>query len=210
MHESEADFRWPELVLALPFGLSLCLYMKLVAVGLRTRIEELRDLPDNAILYFFHRQSMAVASNKSLYRVPANRVVWLSAHGFRSYVFSFWPTLTRTSLFFYDRRSRVKPFDQLAAFLTRNPHTRIGFATDAGGPYGEVRRSLLQLSLRTGRPVVALKHRASPCFTLAEHEFLLPGSRLEAVLSRPIPASELAALEETRALQLLQTTLDDL
>ena len=204
------DYRWRELAPALLGGLPLCLYWwALERTSRRTR-PGFESLPDDAIIFMFHKNMHPLAIDKILSDDRGGPLM-LGYHGLLSYLFSLpWLFIHAVKGFRYHRGGDRRPLDQIADFLSRHPRERMAMFTDTAGPYGVVRSTLIPLSVKTGRPLVALTYRISRPITLLNHSLPLPFSTLEARFSRVVTPDELRRLGRAESKRLLQELADRL
>jgi lysophospholipid acyltransferase (LPLAT)-like uncharacterized protein len=104
----------------------------------------------------------------------------------------------------YRRRSPVRPSQQLIDFLRNaNEPPAVGLFTDAGGPYGEAKRGLLEVARAARAWLVPLTVRARPVVILrkpAPYALPLPFSRIQAFYGKPLDGSVVTLEECSRAL----------
>jgi hypothetical protein len=108
----------------------------------------------------------------------------------------------------YSRQNQDSPLTQIVGFLNRRSEQRVVIFTDAGGPYGTVRKSLRDLSLATGRPLVAFQHACTRHVTVMQHQIPVPWTKTSLRFSRAVTTDELRRSSDAR--QLLQQLYDGL
>ena len=207
-----ADYDARGLALALPVGAASTVLL----AGLRATTTESLDhrkvrIPANAILYMFHRDIELAIFAPAFWDALGSDFAYLGFHGFASYVGVVWPWLRGYRAFRYARGgSPKKPMEQVLDYLLANPHERFALRTDAGKPYGVVRASLVDFSLATGRPLVAVRQVADRSTQLAGHYFPLPGATIESRVSAPVYPDDLRSLTREAARDRLQNVIDAL
>jgi lysophospholipid acyltransferase (LPLAT)-like uncharacterized protein len=134
----------------------------------------------------------------------------LGSHSFLSYLWSAEPFMKGWKIFRYERRRECSALETILEFLDRDDVGTFRIATDGGGPYGVVRASLVEMSIRSGRPLVALRARSSRSVRVFKHFLPLPFSKLEARFSRPVQPAELGSLSREAGPELLQKLADEL
>lgn len=207
------QYDWVHLLVALPFTVVLDSFWFLI--GLTSRVEEplfCEPLPDNAILVGYHTEwplypvSCGLVWHK---RVPP--WTWVGLHHFASYFGSLRTYLFGAPCFRFRRGSREKPFEHMLRFLAQHPRRGFAIRTDSGGPYEQIRASVVILSQRSGRPVVLFRQKSSRQFRLPnQHWIPLPFGTVTSKFSRVFSCEELATQPVDSALDLLQREMTEL
>lgn len=185
----------------------------LLTEGIRVSCHELpfaaEAIPSNALIYAFHTDVMASFLANSFREKTQS--VWIGYHGALSYIGSLGLALRHEPCFRYSRHpQRLKPMQQILEFLARH-EGRVYLRTDAGGPYNQVKASLYDLCLGSGRPLVAVRHHVSRRLTMGQHHFPLPFAVIHSVCSAPITPDFLQSLpSKDAAIRLLQATIEEL
>jgi len=202
------DYNWIILLCALPLGIVLLIYIKFVSLFIKRMPIDLSSIPQGSLLFVFHRELYLCSFNKGLDSNRPDGPGWIGYHGFHSYISV--PTFfsNKTKLFRFKLKSNVSRREQIADFLRSNPDRSYGMATDSGGPYRKVRKSMVWLAMQSDRPVVALSQSVSKCIKIKDHLFPMPGATIETKFSRPIYPDELRALGEEGARDLLQKNIE--
>ena len=205
------DYRWRDLVAALPCSLPICLYWWALERTTRRTHPGFVGLPDDAILFTFHKNLHPLAIDKIMDGEGVRAPFLVGYHGFLSYLFSaLWAFVHKMEVARYRPDADTMPLEQIVDALGRRPGGRMVMFTDSFGPYGVVRPTLISLAVKSGRPLVALEYRLSRSVTLMGHSLPLPFSTLEARFSRPVTAGELRGLPKAEAKALLQGLVDRL
>lgn len=156
------------------------------------------DLPPNAIIVTFHGDSyLDPLSVKAWNYLSNSRYHWLGFHGFLSYIGSMRAMFYRIKAFRYKTKSKIRPMDQVREFLNNYQSGQLMLRTDAGGPYGKVRPSLIKLAIESKRPLVCMRTSASRFITINHHKLGTPGSVIETKISCPIEYEKLEKLAKT-------------
>ncbi len=209
-----SDYRWFALLASVPGNLMLEAMRALLRPTLTVHdVEGLDAIPDNAICYLFHPEMIHAVATVDLWQRYMNGGThpgyYLGFHGLASYVGALPFAARGVRALRFDRRSPQKPFQQIIQHLIHNPG-RFFIRTDAGGPYGRVRGSLLGLSAATGRPLVPMRQFASRSVKIWGHHFALPGAVITTRIGSVISPSDLQALPDADALVKLQSAIDSL
>ncbi|MDB5039220.1 MAG: hypothetical protein JWQ35_2748 [Bacteriovoracaceae bacterium] len=136
--------------------------------------------------------------------------MWIGYHGIISYS-AFCCGLTNKYVNVrFKTKGDQKPIDQLVEMLDRNSQRQFGIFTDAGGPYGKVKGSLVALAKRSGRPLIPLRSFSANHCLLLGHQIPYPKSPVTAVFGKAITPEELSFENPEENRKLLQTRLEDL
>jgi hypothetical protein len=171
------------------------------------------EIPRNAILFGFHCDSVAALLSDVFFRDLGH--AWLGYHGFASYVGSLTPMIRKRPCIRFQRKRSPSDHSPMQYILSQSRVLEgrpFYLLTDSGGPYGQVRPSLVRLAMAMERPLVAIRHFVSKQILIKEHVIPMPGCRLETVTGSPISYEELKrlALQDDRATQLLQRSIASL
>ena len=205
-----SEYRWPLLLIALVSSLPLFLFLKFVQWFSRSSAKFPDDLPSNSLIFGFHWDFYLLHLGRTMEPKRRSRVVWLGYHGFLSYLPILVTHFHGTRIFRYRYPSAKKPFRQIVDFLMSHPETPFGILTDAGGPYGRVRESIVDLALASNRPVVALRTRYSRLIALGVHRLPLPLGSLEAKFSEIISVEKLKSMSRDAARDYLQKRIEEI
>lgn len=195
-----SEYNLPQLALMAPFGVPVGLYLEMVWKLSKqdAHIIGAEDLPENAILYDFHIDVATNFITMHLLAELGKKAIFSGYHGFMSYS-SFGPgSMGAYHVWRYDRRLKIKPFDQMVAMLKAKPDRILGIFTDAGGPYFKVRDSLPRLAIATGRPLVPFRSLYDPSVLILNQMLPAPRVKGKSLFGKPILAGTLngIALEE--------------
>jgi hypothetical protein len=202
------DYRALELAASLPAAAIIAGVFEALGQLVDEEPIDLAGVPPNAIVYMFHVEAFLVTVTPRVWATFGDELAYLGFHGFASYVGTLWPYRHGFHCFRYDKRRPERPLEQIAAFLRARPDLRFALRTDAGGPYGKVRASLVDMALATGRPLVGMRQVADRATRLLQHVVPLPGATIRTRLTRAITVDELRALSRNDARELLQRELD--
>jgi hypothetical protein len=198
------------LVASLLPAVVVTLLLRLLRLSMRRLPVAEGAIPRNAIVYLFHSDVYAYEVTHDLWRrLLSAGDAYLGYHGLKSYMGSLTPYLDGLRCMRYDRRNKSRPMAQILSFLSRNPG-RFILRTDAGGPYGRVRKSLVEMALATHRPLVPMRQVASRSLIVFGHHIPLPGATIETRIGAPIEPHTLTALGIEGATRLLQARIDEL
>ncbi|MEZ4751314.1 MAG: hypothetical protein R3B54_12065 [Bdellovibrionota bacterium] len=197
-------FVWQVLyrIVAFPFGVFLTAVNFFLSLTTSYDTEGSVEIPENAILFTSHSDVYGLCLHPAVRTGGRLNTVWLGYHGITPYIFAVWDRFCGLQYWCYWRRGTLSKREQIIEFMKAHPGIRLGLATDSGGPYGKARASLIELSQRTGRPLVAVRMRLSHSFKFLHHHLPLPFGKIIAQVSTPISGD---ALE----LETLQARLDD-
>ncbi len=212
---SLADYRLAELALALP--VSAALELPLLALRATTREAPLEgpDMPPRALVCMLHKDLYLSAFAPSFWEALGPDFAYLAFHGFASYVGMIWPNLRGYQAFRYQLKTakrsseRARPLAQTLSFLEKHLG-RFALRTDAGGPYGRVRASLVDMAIASDRPVVVVRQCADRTTHVRGHALPLPGAQVKSRVSRAVDPSSLRLLDREGGRELLQRLLDEL
>lgn len=204
------DYHALSALASLPVGAGIVAAFELLSRAVVEEPIDLSDVPPDAILYLYHVESFLVTLTPTVWDGFGEHLAYLGYHGFASYLGGLWPYLHGFHCFRYDKRRPERPLQQIVEFLRKNPRLRFALRTDAGGPYGKVRGSLVDMALATGRPLVGMRQLADRSTRVLRHVVPLPGARIRTRLTRIISAAELAACSREEARAILQTAIDAL
>jgi hypothetical protein len=206
-----SEYRWGQLLPTLPFTALMHGFFKVIGWTCYETSAPNVDIPSNAIIYLLHGDSyISFVTQRFWRRVYDQKMSWMGFHGVLSYLGSSWCYLMGVRCFRYDRRSPLRPLNQAIEFLRHEARGQFAIRTDAGGPYGKVRASLVDMSLATDRPLVAIRQRSSRALTIRQHHVPLPFSRVTTAISAPIYPDELRGRAREDARQRLQAAIDGL
>lgn len=209
-----SSYNWVQLIASMPISLLFEAYGLICSQTTQhTIVGSLDKVPENSILYLFHQElAAAVVTADDWTRIahnPRNPGGYLGFHGFLSYMGSL-PFMRRGWLACrYRRTSEAKPFDQITAFL-RSHKGLFVIRTDAGGPYGTVRSSLVRLSIASNRPVVPVRQVADRSFRFLGHTFPLPGATITTHIGQPLAPEIFENKGETEGREMAQRAIDSL
>ncbi|MCB0404822.1 MAG: hypothetical protein KDD51_08545 [Bdellovibrionales bacterium] len=197
-------FFWQVLyrIVALPFGIFLTVVNFLLSLTTTYDTEGSVDIPENAILFSSHTDVYGLCLHPAVRTGGRFNTVWLGYHGIAPYIFAVWDHFCGLEYWCYWRQGTTSKREQVIEFMKHHPSIRLGLATDSGGPYGKVRPSLIELSQKTGRPLVAVRMRMSRSITFLKHHLPLPFGKIVAQVSSPIS-------REALDLEVLQAHLDN-
>jgi hypothetical protein len=203
------DYSVPDILLAIPLAVLIYGYTRLMRLLGSEKVVFPEDLPRNALVFAFHTDTFASAMADDFR--DGLKATWIGYHGSLSYMGSLGFLVRGEPCFRYQRRNpATKPMQQILDFLKRH-QGRVYIRTDAGGPYKQVKPSLVDLALSSDRPLVAVRHRLSRDFILHHHALPLAGAQLETWISRPLYPEELKkAPSREAALFLVQNLIDQL
>ena len=168
----------------------------------------IKNLPHNAILYAFHADTLPVLLSYKLLNALGS--IWIGYHGLLSYVGSFGLSQNGFPCFRYNRKLKATVLGQIETALNAAPQKRFYLFTDSGQPYFRVRKSLVQMSRQTGRPLVPVRHFSSLAKIVNGHQIPLAGTEIRTVVGSPVLASELLNLSDQDAVLVLQKKIDSL
>ena len=203
-------YYWKDLLVALPISLVIDGFLAVVRLWVREEPATWTFIKGNPIVVLFHHECMiTLASHYYDAQNQRNRGGILGFHGFLSYLTFTWSWRKSLPMCRFDRLSPQKPLNQVIDYLKelRGPFY---VRTDAGGPYGRVRASIVEMALATGRSVVCLRQQASRTTTVIGHAVPLPGALTETRVSPPVTAAELQTLGRDQARDHLQSLMDGL
>jgi hypothetical protein len=152
---------------ALPAGCLLFAFLLLLRLTVRVRSPG--PLPERAVIYTSHVDVYAI----SLAMLGSPRWVLVGDHSILSYMWLPWQWLCGTPVFRFERGSGATPTEQICGYLASSAGA-LWIGIDSGGPYGVVRPSLIKISERTGRPLVAHANQLSRSVTVLQHQIPLP------------------------------------
>lgn len=204
------DYAWRELAAAVPVGGSVAVAFELLRASTREVRAGVSRVPNDAIVYMFHEDLAISMFAPRFWHDLGPEFSYLGFHGFASYVAAPWAWAHGFRAHRFDRRRAEPPMDQVRRYLQERPRGPFALRTDAGGPYGRVRPSLVTLALGTARPLVAARQLADRATKVRGHWVPLPGARITTHVSEPIEARVLAALTPAEARDLLQREIDAL
>lgn len=200
-----------ELVLAIPFAVIFSILYFLIKWTIKVEpIQNGKTIPTQTIVFFSHSQIYAMALSPYTKKHGVLSVYVLGYHGFLPYVWAIFDRIVGIRYFLFDPHSKIQPFSQIAEFFKKNPDKRLALATDSGGPYGKVKKSLLNLALETQRSLVGIGASFSKEIKIFSHRLPVPGARLRFRVLLPIPIEELKGMPEADALDRLQKALHQL
>lgn len=204
------EYRKAALLLSLPPGLLLARYLEHVSRTVRGVSGQgpLWNTPADCILYGLHSDYFPFYAFVLNYWEGA-LPIWIGYHGFLSYLAYGTAHRNHLPMIRYSPGSPIRPMDQLLASMSRSPDRRFGIGADPGGPYGKVRPSLARLAVRSGRPLVPVRCRATRRLHLGT-QWPLPGTEIAISVGEPLVAERLEALAPGPCLALLQTSIDRL
>jgi hypothetical protein len=204
------DYRLAEALVAAPMGAALLAPILALRPFVRERVDfDAATVPRDALAYMLHRESLLMIFTPQYWRLFDRDGAYLGYHGFASYVTSAYPFWRGSTALRYRRDDSKKPLSQVIDLLKTFPG-RVALRTDAGGPYGQVRASLVDMAIATGRPLVAVRQTADRTLRVMQHQLPRPGSTVTTRISRPVAAAELAAMPRAAARDLLQRCMDAL
>lgn len=167
-------------------------------------------MPDNAIVYLMHSDIwVSAVSTQSLARIFTPESSYLGYHGYLSYLGSGWSYALGLKCYRYDRKSSLSARDQVLSFVEKTPG-RFFLRTDAGGPYGRVRASLVDMALAANKPLVPLRQFATRHKTFKHHQIPLAGAQIHVCTGEPLWPEDLTKLPREEARAMLQKSMDSL
>ena len=207
------EYKLLQLAVVAPFSIFMAYYLELVSYLSRknSKLENFDRVPENAILFGFHEDIMTnYVTMRLIKKNSENPCVFSGFHGFFSYV-SFGPgAMGAYDVFRFYYGKKIKPRDQIINFLAKNTNRRFGIFTDAGGPFYKVRKSLVELAIKTKRPLVPFRSRYSPGVIFFNNKFPLPIIKGKSLFGEPIDCSKLSNLNIQNARDYLQEKIDEL
>jgi len=170
------DYLWPHVLISLIPATVLYLIFKILSRAIRESATPPVNIPENALVCFFHGEQIISAVCTRFWKLFSGREIYgLGYHGWTSYVSSsVWPYSIGWKVIRYQRKGGQKPFDQILEALRSKASGIIVIGTDSGGPYYSVRPSLIELAIKSGRPIVSIRHVASYSLILKQHHWPLP------------------------------------
>ncbi len=203
------EYNYRELILAAPAAGLVFLLAAVMRCYSRELAPDLSKIPSNAIVYAFHTDVLAsFLADTFRQRLQAS---WIGYHGALSYIGSLGLALRHEPCFRYARKfGQPKPLQQILEFLATH-QGRAYIRTDAGGPYNQTKASLYDLSVGSGRPLVAVMHSCNRKMTILHHHFPLPTAKISSHHSAPIYPEKLKTFEsKSDAMQFIQHAIDSL
>jgi hypothetical protein len=204
------DYHFVELLLSTLPGALVRVLFGIYKSTLTKEKSNLKTLPDNAIIFGFHQDILKTFSSPSLMSIRKS-CNFLGYHGVLSYLVTI-PFFNRTmQTFRFSRKLSKSPFHQIMAHLSLRPDKRLFMYTDAGGPYGHVRESLIDLCIQSQRPLVGIRHFCEREIRYGQHSIPLPGTRMITATTQVFTAQQLADFNHRKeAAKFLQASMDQL
>ncbi len=204
-----SSIRKVKYAVAFCFGLGFAFLLHLSRLWIREgRIIIRETIPENAIVYAYHPEVYLLVGAPSFWKAKLPRMLGLGNHSFVSYLAGLSAVIWNMKILRFERGTAKRPLDQIIETLEQFPDYSFGLRTDSGGPYFKIRDSLLELALRTKRPLVALRQNASKSLRIHHHSFALPGAMVNLSTSEVIRYEDLKDLSRKDALKLIQDRID--
>jgi hypothetical protein len=206
-----AHYRLAELACAVP--VSLAIEIPLFAIRQTTHEAPFDTRPlassPRALVCMFHHDIYLSAFAPRFWEALGPDFAYLAFHGFASYAGMLWPISRGFRAFRYQRKGAARPMAQTLAFLEGHSG-RFALRTDAGGPYGKVRASLVELAIASGRPVVGVRQFADRAVRVRGHVVPRPGATITTHIGRAVEPAELDALGKEAGRERLQRAMDEI
>ena len=203
------DYRWGQLSLALVPGFLFHLLCTVVGWTLREKVEgELKTSDSAPIVVVYHREFPITLSAQRTWKKLFKGVGYLGIHNWISYCTSVLCYLDGLPAVRYDRRTGLKPLNQVLDFLRQNRPLPFAIRTDSGGPYNRVRSSVVRMALEANRPIVCVRQTSDHTVRIFDHFFPLPFSHVVTRVSDPIVPQALSHLTMEDATARVQFVMD--
>lgn len=207
------EYRWALALVTLPFAVlfELCFFL----YGRCLRAEPVPQstvdaIPDKAIVFLFHTEIYGALCTWELYWRLFGKGAVLGNHSFLSYVWSLGMYVKGFRMIRFHPNSGRRVLGDIVQQLKTEVPGRFGLRTDSGGPYEVVRKSLVLMSLQSGRPLVPMRQRYDRAWRIKKHWIPKPFAKARTVIGRPIETSELEGLSLEAARDLVQARIDAL
>lgn len=193
--------------IAFPAGVVLFIFLAFLKLTTRMRKPNVNSLPQNAVVFMSHADVYLASINSVIWKNDDFKWTYLGDHSFLSYSWYPWQWIKGQKIFRLARDSSLTLTSQICNYLNSNTE-RLWLASDSGGPYGQVRASLIKIATSTGRPMVAFGHSVSHYICIYDHKIPLPFATITPKFSEAIRVSELE-LKDDALLEKFQSALDE-
>ncbi len=199
------EYRWIHVAIALPMAVALFLICRINTFLTRDQNSEIPELAHRSLVVGFHRDLIYFFCTKTMWRdLMRKKTAWIGIHHWASYAGSLEFYFRGIRCFRFDRTRAIKPFEQILHFLRDYPFP-VYMRTDAGGPYDQVKASIIRLAIESQRDLICLRQTGPAYFNaLAGHRFPLPFSKIVTAYSEAISWRELEKLPLETSRKLIQ------